>query len=284
MRLLTLAAGGVGAGLLASALVTFFAANWDRMGRFARLGALEVVLVAAALVAARWFGRLAGRLAMDLGFVAIGALLAVFGQTYQTGADPYQLFLSWAALGAPWVLVAGADELWLLATIVLGTGLARFVHQHGHEDDPAIPFLLWALGALAIAVWEWQARRARPLLRARWLPRAWASLAGSALCIAYGVGIFAHEKTWFWLSALAVAASLAAVASAYRRRAVELYMQTVVLGVAIVVTTTTLTFFISDWREPVGSFFLIALAVVGQCAGAAVWLRREARRARGGHA
>jgi hypothetical protein len=144
-RLLTLAAGGVGAGLLASALVTFLAANWDRMGRFARLGALEVALVVAATVAARWFGRLASRLALDVGFVAIGALLAVFGQTYQTGADPYQLFLGWAALGAPWVLVACAEELWLLETLVLGVGLARSLHQHGHGNDAASPLVLWAL-------------------------------------------------------------------------------------------------------------------------------------------
>jgi uncharacterized membrane protein len=286
-RLLTLAAGGVGAGLLASALVTFFAANWDHMGRVARLGVLELALVAAALVAARWFGRLAARLALDLGFVAVGALLAVFGQTYQTGADPYELFLGWAALGAPWVLVAGADELWLLFTLVLGFGLARFLDVRVVSVNDTLPMCalaLWALGALAIALWEAQARRPWPWLRARWLPRAWASLAGAALCLAFVVGLFDRGSHGFWVAAAAVAASLAATARAYWRRTIELYMQTVMLGVLIVAATSLVIRALSDARGDNGDLELLAITVVviAQTAGAAVWLRRETRRARGG--
>jgi uncharacterized membrane protein len=282
-RLLTLTAGGVGAGLLASAIVTFFAANWDRMGHFARLGALEAALIVAAVVAARWFGRLAGRLALDLGFVAIGALLAVFGQTYQTGADPYQLFLGWAALGAPWVLVACADELWLLATLVLGVGLARFVFQSGHDDDPGAALAVWALGALAVVLWEVQARRPRPWLRARWLPRAWASLSGLALCVAFVVVLFQKGAGSFWLCVAAIVVSAVAVAQAYHRRSIDLFMQTVVLGVLIVVTTAGVGDIIIDSRQDtLGQLFILTLLVVGESAGATVWLRSEARRARGG--
>lgn len=281
-RLLGLASGGVGAGLLASATVTFFAANWERMGRFARLGSLEVALIVAAIVAARWFGRLAGRLALDLGYVALGALLAVFGQTYQTGADPWQLFLSWAALGAPWVLIARAEELWLLETLVLGAGLARLLDQRFHADAGTVALAVWALCALAVALWEMQARRARPWLRARWLPRVWASLAGGALCVAFIVALSDHEGGLLPAS-VAVVASLAATAWAYQRRSIELYMQTVALGTAIVVVTSALSrVFVTGAGDPLGSLLLLTIAVVGQTAGAASWLRREARRARGG--
>jgi uncharacterized membrane protein len=280
-RLLSLAAGGVGAGLLASALVTFFAANWERMGRFARLGLLEVTLVVAVIVAARWFGRLAGRLSLDLGYVALGALLAVFGQTYQTGADPWQLFLTWAALGVPWVLIARAEELWLLETLVLGAGVARLLEQRPHVEEGAVALALWALGSLAVALWEVQARRARPWLRARWLPRVWASLAGSAVCVAFVVVLSDHDARLL-PAALAVVASLAAVAWAYHRRSIELYMQTVALGTGIVVLTSALArVVLSGSGDPFGWFLLLTIAVVGQTAGAASWLRREARRARG---
>jgi uncharacterized membrane protein len=283
-RLLTLAAGGVGAGLLASALVTFFAANWDHMGRVARLGVLELALVAAALVAARWFGRLAARLALNLGFVAVGALLAVFGQTYQTGADPWELFLGWAALGAPWVLVAGADELWLLLTLVLGFGLARLLDVRSHDDLALSALASWAVGALAIGLWEAQARRPRPWLRARWLPRAWASLAGAALCVAFVVGLYDRDSRAFWFAAAAVVASLAGAARAYWRRTIELFMQTVMMGVLIVAATSLLIRALADVSDTRGDLelFVITVFVILETAGAAVWLRGEARRARGG--
>ena len=51
--------------------------------------------------------------------VAVGALLAVFGQTYQTGADPFELFLTWALLIVPWTLAARFEPLYLLHSVVL---------------------------------------------------------------------------------------------------------------------------------------------------------------------
>lgn len=283
-RLLPLVAGGAGAGLLASALVTFFAANWGRMGRFSRLGALELFLVATTLVAARWFRRLPGRLALDLGFVGVGALLAVFGQTYQTGADPYQLFLGWAALGAPWVWVAGADELWLLESVVLGTGLTRYWSQRVPGHDDAAMLVAWAVGALAVVAWELQARRARPWLRARWLPRVWVTLAGLAVSFAYVVRLFDPSEGQLAIVAAALALSLGAVALARRRGAVDLYLQTAALGVLIVCVTATVARPLSRSGEPMPSFFLLTLLVAGQCAVAVRWLRAEARRLRKGDA
>ena len=41
---------------------------------------------------------------------ATGALLALFGQTYQTGADVYELFLTWALLGLPLVIAAQLER------------------------------------------------------------------------------------------------------------------------------------------------------------------------------
>jgi uncharacterized membrane protein len=97
-RLLALASGALGAGLFASGVVTFVAYNWAALGRFARLGLVQGLLVAAVVGAARLRSRLASQIVLSLGAVLVGALLAVYGQTYQTGADPFELFLLWAAL------------------------------------------------------------------------------------------------------------------------------------------------------------------------------------------
>ena len=43
-----------------------------------------------------------------------GALLALTGQVYQTGADTYELFGWWAVLILPWVLVGRFSPLWLV--------------------------------------------------------------------------------------------------------------------------------------------------------------------------
>jgi hypothetical protein len=46
-----------------------------------------------------------------LALLNIGGLFAYFGQTYQTGADPWQLFSLWAALSLPLCLsVRGEGE------------------------------------------------------------------------------------------------------------------------------------------------------------------------------
>ncbi len=41
-------------------------------------------------------------------------LLAVYGQTYQTGADPYELFFGWAILIIGWVAISRFAPLWPL--------------------------------------------------------------------------------------------------------------------------------------------------------------------------
>src|SRR3989449_7791101 len=88
-----------GAVALAAAVVFFIAHNWNDLGRFAKFGLVELPLVAAVL--AYWrLGpeRAAGKASLLVASVLLGATLALFGQTYQTGADTWELFANWAAL------------------------------------------------------------------------------------------------------------------------------------------------------------------------------------------
>ena len=48
--------------------------------------------------------RPAGKAALLAAALLTGGLLALIGQTYQTGADTFELFATWAALILPWVL------------------------------------------------------------------------------------------------------------------------------------------------------------------------------------
>src|SRR5689334_12916444 len=78
----------LGAALAGFALILWLAANWDDLGRFGRFALLEGAVLATGLGAL--FSKGARVPLALLTMLAIGGLFAFFGQTYQTGADPWQ--------------------------------------------------------------------------------------------------------------------------------------------------------------------------------------------------
>jgi hypothetical protein len=127
-------------------------------------------------------------------------------------------------------------------------------------------------------------------LRARWLPRVWATLAGLAVALAFMVRLFEHGGMRVFedgggggllIAVVALLASLGAVAFARRERVYDLYIQTSALGTLIVCITATAAYGLAHAGEPFSAFFILTLLVVGQCALAVKLLRAEARRARG---
>ena len=117
--LAVLAAVLVGLGVL-----FWVAANWDALPRYARFILLQAIILAT-LVGAWRFPHARVHLSL-LGFLACGGLFAYFGQTYQTGADPWQLFALWAALTLPLCLGVRHDVLWVPWTIVALTATQLF--------------------------------------------------------------------------------------------------------------------------------------------------------------
>jgi uncharacterized membrane protein len=117
------------AGLMGFGLILWIAANWDGIGRFVRFGLVGAALAAGALGAVVWPALRAPLLLAA--FSAAGGMLALIGQTYQTGADPWQLFALWAALTLPWALAARSDVLWTPWCIVSVTALTLFQHSYG---------------------------------------------------------------------------------------------------------------------------------------------------------
>jgi uncharacterized membrane protein len=112
---------------LAAGVVFFVAANWSAIAVFGRFALLEILLLACVAISLfRPPPSGLGRGALFLAFVVTGALLALFGQTYQTGADMYELFLTWALLGLPLVVLANwgvSSAAWI---VVLNTALLLF--------------------------------------------------------------------------------------------------------------------------------------------------------------
>ena len=107
-----------GALFFLAGVICFIAWNWGAMTPFARM-ALTGALVAGSGLGAVLLGpdtRLGQVLLLACG-IAMGPMLAVFGQTYQTGAELWELFRVWTALLVLLALAGRQAGLWFAAWI-----------------------------------------------------------------------------------------------------------------------------------------------------------------------
>lgn len=145
---LAAALGGLG-------VVMWIAANWASMGRIGHFALLQgLVLVMGVGAALKPAAR--GPLGL-LALLGIGALFAYFGQTYQTGADPWQLFALWAVLALPLCWGARSDVLWAPWALVVVTAISLWTHTYsGHRwgveaDQLRVHVIAWS-ACLGLAV------------------------------------------------------------------------------------------------------------------------------------
>jgi uncharacterized membrane protein len=259
---------------LAAGVVFFVAANWSEFsvtGRFVLVQGILVVSVALAL----WKPppNLLGRCALLMAFIATGALLALFGQTYQTGADVYELFLMWAVLGLPFVMAGQWSVLCAAWLVVLNCALLLFFGWRPQGGWLWIVFAPWHVstsavllvpGVVNLLLWGGAEflRRSRGLsLSPRWLARL-----ALACCFGFltwaGVDAlagrnFSGDETLAVLVVLALEAGIALYAVNVRDDVFPLALTAASL---IVLSTTKLGVY-ADW-DRVGGLFLTAVWLV----------------------
>lgn len=275
-------AGYLGAALLASALVCLVAYNWADLSKFVKLHGMQALLVGLGAGAA-WFGptRTAGRILLLLAAVAIGALFALIGQTYQTGADAWELFATWALLMLPLAFAGRWPPLWLgwlgVANVALylliDTDRPAWLRAFGDGGGFAI---LGLANAGCVAIAEALARR-DPVLRARYALRLALLAAVVPLTIAAAFAVFDHDPAgvvvlFAWLAAGAVAGAY------YRRRRLDVGALAALAASGIVVVACLLGRGVDELEIWGIGGSLIALVVVGLAVVSALWLlslRRE---------
>lgn len=155
-----------GALFFVAGVVCFIAWNWGAMTPLARM-ALTGAVVAGSGFASVLLGpdtRLGQVLLLVCG-LAIGPMLAVFGQTYQTGAELWELFRVWTAVLVLLALAGRQAGLWFAAwfaanmfgALWLGRGLASPLEALAQTI--IVPEWLVVI-ACAVVCWEWAAYRA----------------------------------------------------------------------------------------------------------------------------
>ena len=263
--------------LVAAGVIFFLAFNWNDLGRMAKFALVEVLLVVT-LVAVWRFGveHIAGKAALLGAALFTGALFALIGQTYQTGADTFELFAVWALAILPWALVARFPALWLFwlllvnlaALLYLGTMRAPLWFFAGSSRQL---WLLFALNTVALVVWEGLALSGIQWLRERWSVRILATASGgfaTALAVTDIVSKHTVGGVAAWLAWMAAAYIL------YRHKVKDLFVLAGgVLSVVVVVSTVVIRHF---FRVDAGAFLFVGLLVIGISAAGAWWLKSVA--------
>ena len=162
----------VGSALVLSGVVYFFAYNWSQIPPAVKLAGIQIGVIALVLSACRCgLTQMTGQVLMVAASVLVGVFLAVFGQIYQTGADAYQLFLTWSLLILGWCMISNFAAQWTLWLAVTNVALVLWWVQAGlpTNDTFVLIFVYLALlnGAM-LALREFGAQRGHDWVAARW--------------------------------------------------------------------------------------------------------------------
>ncbi len=254
VAVLAAAIGGLG-------IIFWIAANWDTLGRFGRFALLQSFFVVMS-VGALW--RPAARTPLGLlALLAIGGLFAYFGQTYQTGADPWQLFAIWAVLALPLCLGARSDVLWTPWALIVITAISLWVYAHtGHRwrvepNDLSVHVLGWSAAlALTFAL--------SPALQrfsgaGPWALRTALTLTTLMIMVTALGGLFYYEiAAHYWLGLVMLVLAAGALASPWLFEVYGLSVASLGLNTLIVAGIVHALFHESR-GDPVGSLLLLGL-------------------------
>jgi uncharacterized membrane protein len=268
----------LGALMLAAGVIYFLAYNWNDLGRYAKFGLVEVLLVAALVVVWRLgLDGIAGKVTLLAASLFVGGLLALIGQTYQTGADTFELFAAWAVLILPWVLVGRLPALWLVWLGLLNAAVifyyVIFGGLFGMVFSPEkLMWVLFALNTAALVIWEIIATRHA---QERWALRILATASG-ALATALAIYSVAEFRGDNGLGLMAWAVYFAVAYAVYRHMFLDIYVLAGgVLSVIVVVTTFLATHMMKS-GDPAGAFLFIGLVVIALSGAGGWWLRKVA--------
>jgi uncharacterized membrane protein len=270
----------LGAVMLGAAAVFFLAYNWDDLGRFAKFG-LAQGLIVSALAVLWWQGleRATGKAALLAAAIFTGALLALIGQTYQTGADPFELFAAWALAILPWALLGRFPALWVLWLALANLAVVLYFQAfHGIFGVLFGPerqlWLLFGLNTIALAAWEGLAKAGVAWLRERWAPRLIATASGGMATALMLMDIF--DRGVIGPGWAAWVAWMVAAYAVYRRRLKDVYVLAGGVLSAVIVAASLLVRWLAEVRFEAGALLLIGLVVIGLSAAGGFWLKNVA--------
>jgi uncharacterized membrane protein len=256
----------------------FIAYNWDDWGRFGKFALLQSLLVATIFLYWRSEkGSFKAQISLLVGCLMVGILMAFFGQTYQTGADPWTLFFFWTLLITPWVVIARFAPLWLSWLALLNVSLSLYIDSFGLpfnlylSGEKDIWFATFLLNSIALIALELSSKHFT-YLSPRWLARIIASLAGFMITlILIETIIYSYNSNA--LPLLCWGIFITSLYIIYRHLRCDLFMLAGgCLSGIIIIVTLSIKHLDEDFTE--GFFLLISLLIIGLTSLATIWLKK----------
>jgi len=274
--------------------IFFIAANWQQFPVFGRFALLEMLLLVACAIA--WWRpapSVIGQSALLLAMLLIATLLALLGQSYQTGADVYELFFAISGLSLFAPLCARHIAHWLLWLVIFNIALVLYCASEtswfgffmtSHTNLGAVWLLAGALNAIVILISRLPGLRVYfECANSQWLARL-------ALCffVAYftwamlSVTVFSHAgfsmgnnrindyTINYAITALSYILMVVAIIWRSFTTKRDIFPLALVAMSAIVVSTTMLLR--HNFNDNAGGFFMLTLWVIATSTAASFML------------
>jgi len=269
----------LGAAMVGLGVIFWIAAHWEALGRLGQFGLLQALVgfLCAGAMLRPALGAALGLLAL----LGIGGLFAYFGQTYQTGADPWQLFALWAALALPLCLGARSDVLWAPWALVVMVGISLWTHAHlGHRwriepGDLGIHVVAWLGAAVVVALLSAPLRAVTGA--GLWGLRTAATLAVVMTTVAALGGLF-HDPVAPHYGLGVVLLGVAAAGLCLRAAFDVFVLSAVALGLdTLLVVGLARVLFENVRGDAIGALFLVGAVAAGLLAGSVSLILKLAR-------
>lgn len=268
----------LGALSLGFATLFFIAYNWLEFGRLAKFALLESLLVTVIFI--YWRAKqnsISAQISLLVSCLLVGVLMAFFGQTYQTGADPWTLFFFWALLITPWVVIARFAPLWLSWLALLNVALCLYIDSFGspfallfsaNNDLWIVTFLLNTVALIALEI----SSQRFSYLSPRWLARIIASFAGGIITFLLLENIMSSIDSNLLMPLLWMI-FIAALYGVYRHLRVDLFMLAgACLSSIVIINAYFIRQCADNFNE--GLLLFIAFLIIGLTSLATYWLKK----------
>ena len=262
---------------IAAATIFFFAFNWQSISTLTKFTLLQGFMVCTTIAYLKVVPLKRPSTAITFLIAMLtGALLALSGQVYQTGADPWQLFAIWALLITPFALLNHSSALWVLWILLINLALLLYSQTFRglfgflfREEELLGIFLLF--NSLSASVFEVMLQLKKPPLKNRYAPQLCLLISGFiATWLAIWAIFDSSELQWggpvylIWIGA---------VFYYYRHRQFDLFILSGCVGSGIVAISCFLINLLGDAMDG-GAFLFISLIIIGLSTSGGMWLKK----------
>lgn len=275
---------------VSSGVIFFFAYNWQEMSRLTKFSLIEISMVLSAIVYVRLSSNPLITTATLMGMTLLtGGLLALVGQSYQTGADPWQLFAIWSLLMLPWAVISRSNVLWIFWLVLVNLSAALFMDVNYYFagmifNDIAQTWVFALLNSSLLIGFEVAEyikitktnNKQSFKLKHRYVHQLLAFSSGIAVTFVAINALFESRAGFsgiaFYLGWLLLGFYY------YFKRQTDLFILSSIIFSLITFVASLLIKLLDSWMDS-GGFLLISIAIIGLSTFAGLWLKKLANTA-----